>query len=375
MKEFNNRGVCVPAKHYMVDLNSRLAQIKTMVDAGQYFNIHRPRYYGKSTIFAALNEYLRDEYVVLSLDFQEINPDSLKAEKPFVQSLCRMLLEKAGYGVAIPEEIAAQLQTFADHPVALSELFRTLKKWCASSENPIILLADGIDSATNHQPFWDFLAQLRAGYIARDAEAAPAFHSVILAGMTNICLLSTLLRPSLQDLNCIPWNIATDFNVDMSFSAEEIAGMLAEYASDHHSGMDIPAVAQEIHAQTNGHPYLMSRICQIIDREALPWSTEGVAKAVKAILKEGGRLFGEIILLLYGSPDLQDILARVLAGESLPYEPYDVFIAYAKVFGIVEPVNNRLHISNRIFEALLRRFFRAAKREEPKNAAEKRHPL
>ena len=30
-----------------------------------------------------------------------------------------------------------------------------------------------------------------------------------------------------------PWNIAADFNIDMSFSAEEIAGMLQEYEKDY----------------------------------------------------------------------------------------------------------------------------------------------
>ena len=35
-----------------------------------------------------------------------------------------------------------------------------------------------------------------------------------------------------------PWNIAADFLVDMSFSAKEIEGMLNEYESDYHTGMN-----------------------------------------------------------------------------------------------------------------------------------------
>ena len=34
MRTFNTTAVCIPSKHYMVDLTSRLEQIKTMVDAG-----------------------------------------------------------------------------------------------------------------------------------------------------------------------------------------------------------------------------------------------------------------------------------------------------------------------------------------------------
>lgn len=34
MKTFNTTAVCIPAKHYMVDLGSRLVQIKKMVMTG-----------------------------------------------------------------------------------------------------------------------------------------------------------------------------------------------------------------------------------------------------------------------------------------------------------------------------------------------------
>ena len=37
MKKFNTTAVCIPSKHYMVDLSDRVAEIKKMVDAGEYF--------------------------------------------------------------------------------------------------------------------------------------------------------------------------------------------------------------------------------------------------------------------------------------------------------------------------------------------------
>ena len=47
---FNITGCCNPQEHYMVNLDSRLAQIKKMVDKGQYFCINRGRQYGKTTL-------------------------------------------------------------------------------------------------------------------------------------------------------------------------------------------------------------------------------------------------------------------------------------------------------------------------------------
>lgn len=61
MRTFNTTAVCIPSKHYMVDLTSRLEQIKTMIDAGQYFVVNRARQYGKTTLFAALYRFLKDD--------------------------------------------------------------------------------------------------------------------------------------------------------------------------------------------------------------------------------------------------------------------------------------------------------------------------
>ena len=57
-KIFNTTGVCLPEKHYMVDLTSRLEKIKKLVDNGDYFVINRARQYGKTTILRALAQFL-----------------------------------------------------------------------------------------------------------------------------------------------------------------------------------------------------------------------------------------------------------------------------------------------------------------------------
>ena len=69
-KVFNVTGDCKPDIHYMADITEKLKRIKEMVDAGQYFTINRARQYGKTTTLHALAQYLQEEYLVLSLDFQ-----------------------------------------------------------------------------------------------------------------------------------------------------------------------------------------------------------------------------------------------------------------------------------------------------------------
>ena len=59
MKTFNTTAVCIPEKHYMVDLSERVTEIKKLVDSGKYFTINRARQYGKTTTIDALCRVLR----------------------------------------------------------------------------------------------------------------------------------------------------------------------------------------------------------------------------------------------------------------------------------------------------------------------------
>ena len=112
MKIFNTTGPCIPGKHYMVDLSSRLNQIKAMVDDGQYFIINRARQYGKTTTLFALKKFLKDSYVVLSLDFQGISSGGFRTEESFVKAFCRMLLTRSTD--SIPDCIASRLRSYYD---------------------------------------------------------------------------------------------------------------------------------------------------------------------------------------------------------------------------------------------------------------------
>ena len=51
---FNITANCRPKEHYMVDLTSRLEEIKQMIDKGQYFTINKGRQFGKTTTLRAL---------------------------------------------------------------------------------------------------------------------------------------------------------------------------------------------------------------------------------------------------------------------------------------------------------------------------------
>ena len=65
-KVFNTAAICIPQEHYMVNLDSRVREIKKLVDAGKYFMINRARQYGKTTTLRALYRNLMKDYYVVS---------------------------------------------------------------------------------------------------------------------------------------------------------------------------------------------------------------------------------------------------------------------------------------------------------------------
>ena len=106
---------------------------------------------------------------------------------------------------------------------------------------------------------------LRGYYL--DRKNKDTFHSVILAGVYYIKNLKLKLRPDSEHQYNSPWNIAAEFDIDMSLSVKQIVDMLQEYEADNHMGIDTNAAAQYIFDFTSGYPYLVSAICKLLDEK------------------------------------------------------------------------------------------------------------
>ena len=372
-KVFNVTADCKPNLHYMVKLDTRLAAIRKMVDDGAYFTINRARQYGKTTILRALARYLQGDYYVVAMDFQTISNSKFERENLFCLSFANNFLRNLKKNkLSTNEKLQVAMERMnayteqKDKSFELPELFEQLIVICAASDKPIVLLIDEVDSATNNQVFLDFLAQLRAYYIDRDVQ--PTFQSVILAGVHDVKNLRRKLRPDEAHKINSPWNIAADFNVDMSFSAEEIAEMLCEYEADYQTGMNVHEMAGLIYDYTSGYPFLVSRLCKLMDEavygidefdtKGKAFSKAGLMEAVKLLLSEKNTLFESLGEKLVSYPELNDILRCLLfTGKTIAYNYYEPSINIATMFGFVKGKSNVLVIANRIFETWLYNYF------------------
>lgn len=375
-KFFNVTAVCKPEEHYMVDIGERLGEIKQLIDDGKYFTINRARQYGKTTTLRALSQYLQQEYYTVLMDFQIFGAGEFDNENIFSLSFANTFLRMLRRNkITQTEQMKAMLETFQqvvdeENPnFRLQRLFGYLSDLCSTADKRIILLIDEVDSASNNQVFLDFLAQLRAYYIDRDVQ--PTFQSVILAGVYDVKNLRMKFRPEDTHKFNSPWNIAADFKIDMSFSKSEIKGMLLEYEADYHTGMDLEDISGLVYDYTAGYPFLVSKICKLMDEEVCStiashskkeaWTRKGFHEAVRILLAEQNTLFESLMGKLHTYPELNDMLRTLLfTGKSIAYNPDEPSMNQAMMFGFIKNDHGIVSISNRIFETRLYNLYLSA---------------
>ena len=369
MKTFNTTVVCVPAKHYMVDLSERVKEIKKLVDAGKYFTINRARQYGKTTTLTALERFLSDQYDVVSIDFQDITGADYIDESQFVRGLAGVMCDtRDSMDIPIPDDYYDMLRAVAEQnsDAKLNDIFRIFDKWCKSNSKPVVWIIDEVDTATNNQVFLDFLGKLRASYLKKEKNPNyRTFQSVILAGVTDVKHLKIKIRGDVDEKENSPWNIAADFTIDMSLSTDGIKKMLDEYETDHHSGMKTEEIAELIRDYTNGYPFLVSRICELIDikvSKTMPlaeaWTRNGIDEAVKLILAENNTLFQSLTKNLNNLPDLRKSIRSILMeGTRLTWNAQQDAIVQMQMYGLIRNDHNTVRVANRIFETMLYNLF------------------
>lgn len=359
MKTFNTAGTCRPNEHYMVDITERLEIIRGMVAKGDYFCINRGRQYGKTTTLEALATSLASEYTVFKLSFEGASQDSFASIAITYAYFLKTLLFNARLGLTALDDAAFQiLEKAADGQDSISDLdfAYTIPMLCKANGKPIVILIDEVDQAGNYESFLQFLGVLRKMFLNR--ASLPTFQSVILAGVYDIKNLKLKIRKEDEHQYNSPWNIAVPFDVDMSLSAEGISEMLAEYKADHNLTFDEVFVAQMIRDYTAGYPFLVSRICQIIDAQQYSWDKEGVLKATHDLLVERNTLFDDMVKILDQYPKLKELLRNILfEGKTRTFHTDEKYLQIGLMFNFLANNNGTVAIACRLMETRLYNLF------------------
>ena len=361
MKTFNTAGTCRPNEHYMVDITDRLEIIRGMVAKGNYFCINRGRQYGKTTTLKAVSSCFSDEFCVFSLSFEGLADSSYADEENLYASIAYQMTEVFEWTPleGLDKEVAEYISAFSeshDEKCSEKEFSKFISNVSYRNSKPIVILIDEVDQAGNYPSFLKLLALLRRMYLDRDVK--PTFQSVILAGVYDIKNLKLKIRTEDEHQYNSPWNIAVPFDVDMSLSAKGIADMLAEYKTDHNLTFDEVFVAQMIRDYTAGYPFLVSRICQIIDARQYTWDREGVLKATHDLLVERNTLFDDMVRKLDQYPELKELLRNILfEGKARTFHTDEKYLQIGLMFNFLSNNNGTVAIACRLMETRLYNLF------------------
>ena len=362
MRKFNVTGTCIPRKHYMVDITNKLEQIKDLVDAEEYFTINRGRQYGKTTTLAMLQHFLADEYTVISLSFQGVGNESFAHEEAF----CSFFLKNIAKALRLTSESEAYRKEWNDSGVKdFDALKHHISNMCDAKK--LVLMIDEVDQVSNHFVFLSFLGVLRELFLVRDNGIDSTFHSVILAGVYDIKNMKLKLvseglhatGPTETKIQNSPWNIAVNFNVEMSFNSAEIATMLVDYEADHHTGMNVKEISDEIYHYTNGYPFLVSRICQCVHLELEKnWTRKNIQEAIKILLDEKNTLFDDLYKNLINHQTLANMLKNILLnGIDYTFNHGTPEIDLGVRYGFLTKKDRIVAVSNKVFELLMTDYF------------------
>ncbi len=357
-KEFNVTGSCHPRFHYMVDISAKLAQIREMIEKGRYFNISRPRQFGKSTCLEAVEQDLEPRgHTVLPLTFESMTDTDFRDEKSFAREFTRQLARnykrKNRQAPVDFIETYKPIETFGqldDFITGLVEL----------EDKPTVLMVDEVDQGSNNQMFLHFLALLRSKYLTRHKYAT--FHSVILAGVYDVKTLKLKIPSADETKYNSPWNIAADFNVDMTFLPHEIATMLSDYAGHKKSKWsrgEVEQLSERLYYYSAGHPFLVSRLCKTVDEDIHPqektvrWSVADIDDAFRRLVSDGYTTtnFDEMIKNLENNPQLHDLVFKIIMdGEKVSFNVGNPVIELGYLLGILAGSADGTVIHNRVYQ-------------------------
>ena len=356
-KKFNITGNCRPAKHYMADVSNKLAITLKMIENGDYFIINRPRQYGKTTMLYTLEHVLmqRGSYIVFNISFEGIGDEIFEKESKFATGFLHLLKEQAEI---FSEDWAEIIQEQSPKVNSIDTLSRALSQIMKKTEKAVVLLIDEVDKSSNNQLFISFLAMLRNKFLAQDK--IKTFHSVVLAGVHDVKSLKLKLRSDEEAKYNSPWNIASDFNVDMNLQPFEIKPMLDEYTADKDVKMDTQLIAERLFYYTSGYPFLVSKLCKMLDekeinlKNANEWTSEDIETVVKKLITESNTNFDNLLKNLENNEDLYDLVYQTaIDSEGLSFNIHNPTTNLALLHGIVVNRNGKIAIHNKIYTEVI----------------------
>lgn len=258
MREFNTFGPVNPQYHYHVNRVAVKAALREKVEKGRYMTLNAARQTGKTTLFRELVDELEatGAYFGILLDFEQLADFS---GERFYERLSQMLSRWQ----PIEKPTAVVPHTMRDQ----GDFVDWLRATSLALGRRVVLIIDEFD-AIPMETVKALLSQFRAMYLER-YDYTDVIHSILFVGVRNI--------PALLAGTQSPFNIADHFTVPY-FTDAEITELLHQHTVDTGQPFAVEAI-DRIYRETEGQPFLVNRLGQLLTREIAIDRTQTITAA------------------------------------------------------------------------------------------------
>ena len=327
------------------------AELYSALKAGDYCYVFNSRQMGKSSLRVRVMQRLLAEGVACGVvEVSSIVGAGMTAEQWYV-GLIRRLKRSLGLKVKVLPwwRERAELSPVQRFSEFVEDVLLT------STEQPIVVFIDEIDSLFQFDFNDDFFALIRSFYQERAEQAAYRRLSFVLLGVATP-------EDLIRDKQRTSFNIGGRFINLKGFQADEVGPLAAGLATQ---SADAAAVLKAVLGWTNGQPFLTQRLCQLIAESSFDiavgseaalveqlvnsrviedWEAQDVSVHLKTIRDRllvnetrSGRLLG-----LY-----QRILQRGEVPADGSYEQIEL-----RLSGLIREEENNLRVANPIYAAV-----------------------
>ena len=335
----------------MLDAESRLADVRGLIDGNQYFVIYAARQSGKTTLLNSLERAINREgsYAALycSLEAVQSFPEP---ERGIPQIFNCIMSAVRISSLPLKKDMDSIAGAIDKNEIAISvkELFFNL---CSRLEKPLVVFFDEVD-CLSEGTLITFLRQLRDGYVNR--ERAPFIHSLALVGMRNIRDYKGKIRKDSETMgSASPFNIVRKALTLKNFTLGDII-LLYNQHTEKTGQVFEPDAVERAHWWTDGQPWLVNAIAVEVIEEQLNNDTtklitvKMVEQAVQTIIQRRDVHIDSLLERLHEDRVRKVIEPVILGyGEDIDYISDDFM--YTLNLGLVKSENGRVSPGNRIY--------------------------
>ncbi|KXB09186.1 CyrO [candidate division MSBL1 archaeon SCGC-AAA385M11] len=357
MRFFNTAGPVDCRDHYCLPPLERfdLSEIEMLIGQKKYFVLHAPRQTGKTSSMLALMDYLNQQgnYKALYCNVEAAQA----AREDIAQAMNDILREMARMARIYLQDnfLEEQKYNFLERGGQGTALATALSRWAESSDQPLIILMDEIDSLIG-DTLISVLRQLRTGYNQRP-DYFP--QSIILCGVRDVRdyrIHSSSTKEIITGGSA--FNIKAESLRLGDFIKSEVESLLDQHTDETGQKFNSDAVSCIWHL-TQGQPWLVNALAYetcfrmkegrdrslAISKEMVDQAKENlIARRETHLDQLGDKLQEERV---------QRVISPILEGQDLEVRLDD--LQYVQDLGLIRETRKGPQVANPIYAEIIPR--------------------